>query len=79
VYRARKAVAALCIVALIVTACLPGLPGPVACAVLVALWMVLPPIVSAGRADERVRAAEQPIALLALLPSRAPPALLLLV
>jgi hypothetical protein len=72
-YRARKAAAVLCIVAVIFAACLPGFATSVGCAVLVALWIVLPPAISARRAVDRNRAAEQPASLLFRLPSRGPP------
>jgi hypothetical protein len=73
-YRARKATAVLCIVAVLFAACLPGFATTVGCAVLVALWLVLPPALSARRASDRSRAAEQPASLLFRLPSRGPPA-----
>jgi hypothetical protein len=52
---------------------LPGFATTVGCAVLVALWIVLPPPAPSRAATDRSRVAEQPASLLALLPSRGPP------
>ena len=75
--RTRKAVAVVCIALVVFAAFVPALASTLGVAVLVPLWIVLPAVVVTVVRREAFRCDEQPVSLLAVLASRAPPALTL--
>jgi len=75
--RTRKAVAVACIALVVFAAFVPALASTLGAAVLVPLWLVLPAVVVTVVRREAFRCDEQPVSLLTLLASRAPPALAL--
>jgi len=75
--RTRKAVAVACIALVVFAAFVPALASTLGAAVLVPLWLVLPAVVVTVVRREAFRCDEQPVSLLAVLASRAPPALTL--
>ena len=70
----NRVVAALCIVAIAFAAIVPGAAG-FDQASFEGEWVLLPPVTSATVAAATDVVPEQPLALAALLPSRAPPAM----
>jgi hypothetical protein len=75
--RTRKAVAVACIALVVFAAFVPALASTLGAAVLVPLWLVLPAVVVTVVRREAFRCDEQPVSLLTVLASRAPPALAL--
>jgi len=75
--RTRKAIAVVCIALVIFAAFVPALASTLGAALLVPLWLVLPAVVVTVVRREAFRCDEQPVSLLAVLASRAPPALTL--
>ena len=75
--RTRKAVAVACIALVVFAAFVPALATTLGAALLVPLWLVLPAVVVTVVRREAFRCDEQPVSLLAVLASRAPPALTL--
>lgn len=75
--RTRKAIAVVCIALVVFAAFVPALASTLGAAVLVPLWLVLPAVVVTVVRREALRCDEQPVSLLAVLGSRAPPALTL--
>ena len=73
--RTRKTVAVLCIALVIVAGVLPAVASSLATVILVVLWLVLPAVVVTLVRREASRSNAQPVSLLALLDSRAPPIL----
>ena len=72
--RTRKTVAVLCIALVVFAAFVPALATILGAALLVPLWLVLPAVVVTVVRREAFRCDEQPVSLLAVLASRAPPA-----
>jgi len=72
--RTRKTVAVLCIALVVFAAFVPAVASALGSAVLVALWLVLPAVAITVLRREAFRCDEQPVSLLAVLDSRAPPA-----
>ena len=72
--RSRKAVAVVCIALVVFAAFVPALAASFGSAVLIPLWLVLPAVVVTVVRREAFRCDEQPVSLLAVLDSRAPPA-----
>jgi hypothetical protein len=72
--RSRKAVAVLCIALLVFAAFVPAVASTLGSMVLVALWLVLPAVAITVLRREAFRCDQQPVSLLAVLDSRAPPA-----
>ena len=75
--RTRKAVAVACIALVVFAAFVPALATTLGAALLVPLWLVLPAVVVTVVRREAFRCDEQPVSLLTVLASRAPPALTL--
>ncbi len=75
--RTRKAIAVVCIALVVFAAFVPALASTLGAALLVPLWLVLPAVVVTVVRREAFRCDEQPVSLLAVLASRAPPALTL--
>jgi len=75
--RTRKAIAVVCIALVVFAAFVPALATTLGAALLVPLWLVLPAVVVTVVRREAFRCDEQPVSLLAVLASRAPPALTL--
>jgi hypothetical protein len=75
--RTRKAIAVACIALVVFAAFVPALASTLGAAVLVPLWLVLPAVVVTVVRREAFRRDEQPVSLLTVLASRAPPALTL--
>ena len=75
--RSRKAIAVVCIALVVFAAFVPALATTLGAALLVPLWLVLPAVVVTVVRREAFRCDEQPVSLLAVLASRAPPALTL--
>jgi hypothetical protein len=74
--RPRGAVAVLCIALIVFAAFVPVVAATLGSFVLVPLWLVLPAVAVAVIRRQACRCDEQTTALLAVLDSRAPPALL---
>ena len=72
--RTRKTAAVLCIALVVCAAFVPAVASTLGSAVLVPLWLVLPAIVVTLVRYDAFRCEEQPVSLLAILASRAPPA-----
>jgi len=72
--RTRKAIAVVCIALVVFAAFVPALASTLGAAILVPLWLVLPAVVVTIVRREAFRCDEQPVSLLAVLASRAPPA-----
>jgi hypothetical protein len=72
--RIRKAVAILGIALVVFAAFVPAVASTLGSAILVALWLVLPAVAITVLRREAFRCDEQPVSLLAVLDSRAPPA-----
>lgn len=73
--RTRKAIAVVCIALVVFAAFVPALASTLGAALLVPLWLVLPAVVVTVVRREAFRCDEQPVSLLAVLASRAPPAI----
>lgn len=76
--RRRKAVAVLCIALVVCAAFVPTIASTLGTAILVPLWLVLPAVAVVIVRRNAFRCDEQPVSLLAILASRAPPTLGLL-
>ena len=72
--RTRKAIAVVCIALVVFAAFAPALASTLGAALLVPLWLVLPAVVVTVVRREAFRCDVQPVSLLAVLASRAPPA-----
>jgi hypothetical protein len=70
----RKTVAVLCIALVVFAAFVPAIAASLGSAVLVPLWLVLPAVAITIVRREAFRCDEQPVSLLAVLDTRAPPA-----
>ena len=70
----RKTVAVLCIALVVFAAFVPAIAASLGSAVLVPLWLVLPAVAVTIVRREAFRCDEQPVSLLAVLDTRAPPA-----
>jgi len=73
--RIRKAFAVLCIGIVLVAAFVPALASNLGSAILVPLWLVVPAVAVTVIRCDALRSDEQPVSLLAVLDSRAPPIL----
>jgi hypothetical protein len=71
--RTRKTVAVLCIAVVVFAAFLPGLTANLPPVVLTALWLVIPTVAVVVIRRQAVQCDEQPVSLLSLVLSRAPP------
>lgn len=71
----RKTAAVLCIALVVFAAFVPVIASALGTVVLVPLWIVLPAVVVTLVRYDAFRCDEQPVSLLAVLDSRAPPAL----
>jgi hypothetical protein len=69
----RKAIAVLCIGLVVFAAFVPGAASALGSTMLVACWLVIPAIAVTLIRRAAFRCEEQPVSLLALLDSRAPP------
>ena len=76
--RTRKTVAVLCIAVVVFAAFLPALAVNLPPVILTALWLVIPAVAVVVIRRQAVRCDEQPVSLLSLVLSRAPPSLLAL-
>ena len=76
--RTRKTVAVLCIVVVVFAAFLPVVSANLPPVVLTALWLVIPTVAVTVIRRQAVTSDEQPVSLLSLVPSRAPPSQLAL-
>jgi hypothetical protein len=72
--RTRKSVAVLCIALVVFAAFVPAAAQNLVIEILVPLWLVVPPAAVGLIARTATRCEEQPVALLSLVLSRAPPA-----
>jgi ABC-type Na+ efflux pump permease subunit len=68
-----KTVAVLCIAVVVFAAFLPAVAVSLPPVILTALWLVIPAVAVAVIRREAVRCDEQPVSLLSLVLSRAPP------
>jgi hypothetical protein len=73
--RTRKAVAVLCIALVVCAAFVPAIASTLGSAILVPLWLVPPAIAVVIVRRKASRCDDQPVSLLAILDSRAPPLL----
>jgi hypothetical protein len=71
--RTRKTVAVLCIAVVVFAAFLPAVAVNLPPVILTALWLVIPTVAVVVIRRQAVRCDEQPVALLSLVLSRAPP------
>jgi hypothetical protein len=71
--RIRKAFAILCIALVVVAALAPAVAPGLGSAVLVPLWLVVPAVIATVIRRDALCSDEQPVSLLAVLDSRAPP------
>ena len=71
--RTRKAVAVLCIALVVCAAFVPVIASTLGSAILVPLWLVLAAVTVVIVRRKAFRCDDQPISLLAILDSRAPP------
>jgi hypothetical protein len=71
--RTRKTVAVLCIAVVVFAAFLPAVSVNLPPVILTALWLVTPAVAVAVLRRQAVRCDEQPVSLLSLILSRAPP------
>jgi hypothetical protein len=71
--RTRKMVAVLCIAVVVFAAFLPAVSATLPPVVLTALWIVMPAVLVSVLRGESMRCDEQPVSLLSLVLSRAPP------
>ena len=76
--RTRKAVAVLCIAVVVFAAFLPAVAANLPPVILTALWLVIPTASVVVLRRQALRCDEQPISLLSLVLSRAPPSQLAL-
>ena len=76
--RTRKTVAVLCIAVVVFAAFLPVVSANLPPVVLTALWLVIPTVAVTVIRRDAVTCDEQPVPLLSLVPSRAPPSQLAL-
>ena len=74
----RKAIAVLCIGLVVCAAFIPAIASTLGSTVFVACWLVIPAIAITLIRRAAFRCEEQPVSLLVLVESRAPPALLTL-
>ena len=70
----RKTVAVLCIALVVFAAFVPGAASHLVCAILTPLWLVVPAVAVTLIQRRALRCDEQPVSLLSLVLSRAPPA-----
>ena len=73
--RTRKTFAVLCIAIVVVVAFVPALASSLGSAILVPLWLVVPAVAVTVIRRDALRSDEEPVSLLAVLASRAPPIL----
>jgi hypothetical protein len=73
--RTRKTFAVLCIAIVVVAAFVPALASSLGSAILVPLWLVVPAVTVTVIRRDALCSDEQPVSLLAVLASRAPPIL----
>jgi hypothetical protein len=73
--RTRKAVAVLCIALVVCAAFVPVIASTLGTAILVPLWLVLPAVAVVIVRRKAFTCDDQPVSLLAILDSRAPPVL----
>ena len=71
--RTRKAVAVLCIGLVVCAAFVPVIASTLGSAILVPLWLALPAVAVVIVRRKAFRCDDQPVSLLAILDSRAPP------
>jgi hypothetical protein len=71
--RTRKTVAVICIAVVVFAAFLPPVAANLPPIILTALWLVIPIVVVVVIRRQAVRCDEQPVSLLSLVLSRAPP------
>lgn len=71
--RARTAAAIVCIALVMCAGLVPAVAATLGTAIFVALWLVLPAVVSVVVRRRARRCHDQPVSLLAVLDSRAPP------
>jgi hypothetical protein len=71
--RPRKTIAILCVALVVFTALVPASAATLVYAILTPLWLVVPAIVVTLVRRRAARCDEQPVALLSLVLSRAPP------
>jgi hypothetical protein len=71
--RTRKTTAVLCIALVLIAGLVPVVASALGSVILVPLWLLLPAIVSVVVRRQASESNEQPVPLLALLDSRAPP------
>ena len=76
--RTRKTVAVFCIAVVVFAAFLPAVAANLPPVVLTALWLVVPTVAVVVIRRQAVRCDEQPVSLLSLVLSRAPPSQLAL-
>jgi hypothetical protein len=76
--RTRKTTAVLCIALVLIAGVIPVLASALGSVVLVPLWLVLPAIITVVVRRHASVSSEQPVSLLVLLDSRAPPSLVVL-
>ena len=73
--RIRKTLAVLCIGIVVFAVFVPAIAASLGSAILVPLWLVVPAIAVTVIRRDALRSDEQPVTLLAVLDSRAPPIL----
>ena len=71
--RTRKTVAVLCVAVVVFAAFLPAVAANLPPVTLTALWLVIPRVAVVVLRRQAIRCDEQPVSLLSLVPSRAPP------
>jgi len=71
----RRTAAVLCIAVVVCAALVPAIAATLGTAILVPLWLVLPAVAAIVIRRKAFRCDEQPLSLLTVLASRAPPAL----
>ena len=76
--RTRKTVAVLCIAVVVFAAFLPAVSAELPPVILTALWLIVPTVAVVVMRRQAIRCDEQPVSLLSLVLSRAPPSKLAL-
>jgi hypothetical protein len=76
--RTRQTVAVFCIVVVVFAAFLPAVSAHLAPVILTALWLIIPAVSVVVIRRKALRCGEQPVSLLSLVLSRAPPSTLAL-
>ena len=71
--RTRKTVAVLCVAIVVFAAFLPAVTARLPPIIHTMLWLVIPAVAVVVTRREALRCDEQPVSLLSLVPSRAPP------